>query len=62
VKPFPSVLPYSVVAPADRASAIDFVNRVNWLFDTWDVDAMVQPYGRDHCKGGKPASKTALKQ
>jgi SnoaL-like protein len=44
VKPFPSVLPYSVVAPADRASAIDFVNRVNWLFDTWDVDAMVDAF------------------
>jgi SnoaL-like domain len=42
--PFPPVLPYSAVDPADRLSAIDFVNRVNWLFDTWDVDALVDAF------------------
>ena len=25
-------------------SAIDFVNRVNWLFDVWDVDALVDAF------------------
>lgn len=44
MKPFPPVLPYSHVDPADRLSAIDFVNRVNWLFDTWDVDALVDAF------------------
>ena len=23
---------------------MDFVNRVNWLFETWDVDAMVEAF------------------
>lgn len=32
------------VDPADRASAIDFINRVNWLFDAWDIDAMVEAF------------------
>jgi SnoaL-like domain len=44
MKPFPPVLPDSVVDPADRQSAIDFVNRVNWLFHTWDVDALVDAF------------------
>lgn len=34
----------SDVDPADRASAIDFINRVNWLFDAWDIDAMVEAF------------------
>jgi hypothetical protein len=38
------VHPYSAVTAEDRASAIDFVNRVNWLFDVWDVDAMVDAF------------------
>jgi hypothetical protein len=25
-------------------SAIDFINRVNWLFDAWDIDAMVEAF------------------
>jgi SnoaL-like domain len=29
---------------ADRVSAIDFINRVNWLFDAWDIDAMVEAF------------------
>ena len=34
----------SGVEPADRASAIDFIHRVNWLFDAWDIDAMVEAF------------------
>lgn len=40
----PPVLPFSAVTPEDRVSAIDFVNRVNWLFDVWDVDALVDAF------------------
>jgi hypothetical protein len=32
------------VDAADRVSAIDFINRVNWLFDAWDIDAMVEAF------------------
>lgn len=32
------------VDPADRVSAIDFIHRVNWLFDAWDIDAMVEAF------------------
>src|ERR1700753_1390390 len=31
-------------SPVDRVSAIDFINRVNWLFDAWDIDAMVEAF------------------
>jgi hypothetical protein len=41
---FPRVLLASRASDGDRASAIDFVNRVNWLFETWDVDAMVEAF------------------
>jgi hypothetical protein len=41
---FPRVPLVSRVADQDRASAVDFVNRVNWLFETWDVDAMVEAF------------------
>ena len=34
----------SAVDPADRISAIDFINRVNLLFDAWNVDAMVEAF------------------
>lgn len=34
----------SAVDPADRISAIDFINRLNWLFDAWDIDAMVEAF------------------
>ena len=27
-----------------QVSAIDFINRVNWLFDAWDIDAMVEAF------------------
>ena len=41
---FPRVELGSRAAPADQASAVDFVNRVNWLFETWDVDGMVDAF------------------
>jgi len=40
----PPVRRYSAVPAEDRASAIDFVNRVNWFFEVWDVDAMVDAF------------------
>jgi hypothetical protein len=36
VPKLPAVVLDSAVEPADRVSAIDFINRVNWLFDAWD--------------------------
>ncbi len=40
----PAVVLDSPVDPADRVTAIDFINRVNWLFDDWDIDAMVEAF------------------
>jgi hypothetical protein len=40
----PSVVLDSPVDPADRVTAIDFINRVNWIFDAWDIDAMVEAF------------------
>jgi hypothetical protein len=40
----PSIILDSPVDAADRVSAIDFINRVNWLFDAWDIDAMVEAF------------------
>jgi SnoaL-like domain len=40
----PSVVLDSPVSTADQVSAIDFINRVNWLFDAWDIDAMVEAF------------------
>lgn len=44
VPSLPAVVLDSTVDPADRVSAIDFINRVNWLFDAWDIDAMVEAF------------------
>jgi hypothetical protein len=41
---FPSVPHVSTVSAEDRASAVDFVNRVNWFFETWDVEAMIEAF------------------
>jgi hypothetical protein len=41
---FPPILSRSTVEPGDRADAIDFVNRVNWLFETWNVDGMLDAF------------------
>jgi ketosteroid isomerase-like protein len=40
----PPITLESTVDPADRISAVDFINRVNWLFDAWDIDAMVEAF------------------
>ncbi len=40
----PSVVLSSRVDTADQVSAIDFINRVNWLFDAWDIDSMVEAF------------------
>ena len=40
----PSIILDSPVDAADRVSAIDFINRVNWLCDAWDIDAMVEAF------------------
>lgn len=40
----PPVVLDNAVDPADQATAIDFINRVNWLFDAWDIDAMVEAF------------------
>jgi ketosteroid isomerase-like protein len=40
----PAVVLGSTVDPADRVGAIDFINRVNLLFDAWDIDAMVEAF------------------
>ena len=40
----PSVVLDNAVDTADQVSAIDFINRVNWLFDAWDIDAMVEAF------------------
>jgi hypothetical protein len=44
VKPLPPIKQNNSISTEDRASAIDFVNRVNWFFETWDVDAMVDAF------------------
>ena len=44
MKAFPKVGSGAGVDPADRISAIDFVNRVNWWFETWDVESMVDAF------------------
>jgi hypothetical protein len=40
----PPVVLRSAVEAADQVSAVDFINRVNWLFDAWDIDAMVEAF------------------
>lgn len=44
VPKLPTIVLDSAVEAADRVSAIDFINRVNWLFDAWDIDAMVEAF------------------
>ncbi|MCQ8280082.1 nuclear transport factor 2 family protein [Acetobacteraceae bacterium KSS8] len=41
---FPRVPLASAVSAQDRAEAVDFINRVNWPFETWEVDAMVEAF------------------
>jgi hypothetical protein len=44
MSPLPLITLDSDVDPSDRISAIDFVNMVNWLFEIWDVDTMVEAF------------------
>lgn len=41
---FPAIQAQTPLDPADWISAIDFVNRINWLFETWDVEAMLDAF------------------
>jgi len=44
MKAFPNISSSLNVSAEDRISAIDFVNRLNWWFETWDVDAMMDAF------------------
>jgi hypothetical protein len=44
MQPFPNIPAQGEVDPADRVSAIDFVNRLNGWFETWDVEAMLNAF------------------
>lgn len=52
---FPKVIAARKIDPDKRASAVDFVNRVNWLFETWDLEEMINSFTADakvfHFKG-----------
>jgi ketosteroid isomerase-like protein len=37
----------NAVSGSDRADVIEFVNRVNWFFDIWDVEAIVAAFAPD---------------
>jgi hypothetical protein len=41
---FPPVARQASLPAHDRISAIDFVNRVNWLFEVWDIDRIVESF------------------
>lgn len=47
MKSFLKVAPYSTVSAEDRVSAIEFINRVNWFFDAWDVESIVQAFAEN---------------
>lgn len=38
---FPRIKALKPVDPDTRASAVDYVNRVNWLFETWELEDMI---------------------
>jgi hypothetical protein len=44
---FPRVRALGHLDPDVRASAVDYVNRVNWLFETWDLEAMIGAFAPD---------------
>ncbi|MFS2151358.1 nuclear transport factor 2 family protein [Rhizobium sp. Rhizsp42] len=46
-KAFPPIAKQGILDPADHVSAIDYVNRVNWLFETWDVEGMINSFTPD---------------
>jgi hypothetical protein len=41
---WPPITHQTQLSADDRITAIDFVNRVNWLFEVWDVEAMVASF------------------
>jgi hypothetical protein len=45
----PSVVLHTSVDPADRMSVIDFINRVNWIFDSWRFPVRI--HGPVHALG-----------
>lgn len=44
---FPSIRGLGPVDPDVRASAVDYVNRVNWLFETWDLEGAIAAFAPD---------------
>ncbi|RQR32381.1 nuclear transport factor 2 family protein [Burkholderia sp. Bp9143] len=61
---FPRIVAARRIDPDRRASAVDFVNRVNWLFETWDLENMIQSFTEDakviHFKG-EISGETAIR-
>lgn len=47
MKFFPAIRALRPVDPDVRASAVDYVNRVNWLFETWDLEAAIAAFAPD---------------
>lgn len=41
---FPKVIAVGEIDAQMRASAEDYVNRVNWLFETWDLEGMIESF------------------
>ncbi|MDG4782466.1 nuclear transport factor 2 family protein [Micromonospora sp. WMMD961] len=41
---FPRVSVSGTVDPGDWTSAVDFVNRLNWLFEAYDLEAMINAF------------------
>ncbi|MFG2731561.1 nuclear transport factor 2 family protein [Streptomyces canus] len=59
----------NAVSGTDRADAIELVNRVNWLFDIWDVEGILESFVPDaitrHPHGvarGRAAQRQFLEQ
>jgi hypothetical protein len=44
---FPKVSAVGKIDSEMRASAVDYVNRVNWLFETWDLEGMIESFTPD---------------
>lgn len=44
---FPKVIAVGEIDAQMRASAVDYVNRVNWLFETWDLEGMIESFTPD---------------
>jgi len=44
---FPKIRAVGEIDSEMRASAVDYVNRVNWLFETWDLEGMIESFTPD---------------